>query len=498
MKKLLFILFASLGISALLYLGVEYPDEYSRFFNQVTSFLAEHTDENTANAVTEKIDSATAQIETAAEKLEPLTEPIKELKADYMPMDGSGQLVDDSKNGDAATDVPASNTGEEYTFDAAFYPYYYMLNKNQQSVYKQVYANALSINSAAFSPCATLASNEVDNVMSAVYNDHPELFWLDTKYSYSYTPQGNVRAITLVFNNTANAIDSAKANFDSAADTILANASALSSDIEKEKYVNDYLMDFISYSESADMNQSAYSALVNASSVCAGYSRAFQYLMMELDIPCYYCTGTANGGNHAWNIIKLEDAYYNLDTSWDDSLGTVYSKYCYTYFNLPDSEFSSDHIRTGLSVNLPACTGTAMTYVNTYGNGESDTTGSSGYESYENLGYSESDIIQNLSDYYAQCASLLTQAGTGEHTFTFILQDESLLQNIYSETQSQGYVNAYMKTVAANLGLSSCNVSIKLQAEQLADGYILLRQTISLNGNTPPAGSMPPDTPSAP
>lgn len=482
MKKLLFILFASLGISALLYIGVEYPDEYSRLFNQATSFLSEHTDENTSDAVTKKIDSATAQIETAAEKLEPLTESIKELKADYIPMDGSGQLVDDSTDG-AHTDAPASNTGEEYTFDAVFYPYYYMLNENQQSVYKQVYANALAINPASFSPCATIASSEVDTVMSAVYNDHPELFWLDTKYSYSYTPQGNVRAITLIFNDTANTIDSARANFDSAANVILSNASSLSSDIEKEKYVNDYLMNLVSYNESADMSQSAYSALVNASSVCAGYSRAFQYLMIELGIPCYYCTGTANGGSHAWNIIRLENACYNLDTSWDDSLGDAYGKYYYTYFNLPDSEFSSDHTRTGLSVNLPACTDTAMTYANTYGNGGSENIASAGYTTYESLGYSENDIIQNLSDYYAKCSSLLTQAGIGEHTFSFILQDESLLQTIYSETQSQAYVDAYIKTVAANLGLSDCNVSIKLQAEQLADGYILLQQTVNLNGD---------------
>lgn len=513
MKKLLSILFVSLGISGVLYLWVAYPEEYSNLFNQLSSFVTNHTDENTTSAVTEKMDAATAQIKTAAEKLEPLTEPIKELKANYMPMDGSGELVDDSKDKDSILNAPASNTGEAYSFDAVFYPYYYMLNENQQSVYKQVYANALALNSSAFSPYVTLSNNEVDDIMSAVYNDHPELFWLDTKYSYSYTPQGSVKAIALVFNDTASNIETAQANFDSAANTIITNASSLSSDLEKEKYVNDYLMDLVSYNEASEMNQSAYSALVNTSSVCAGYARAFQYLMIKLGTPCYYCTGTANGENHAWNIIKLGDAYYNLDTSWNDSLGTVYNKYCYTYFNLPDSEFSSDHTRTGLSINLPACTGTAMTYANTYGNGESDTTGSTRYATYESLGYSDNDIIQNLSDYYAQCASLLTQAGTGEHTFTFILQDESLLQDIYSETQSQEYVDAYIKTVAANLGLSSCNVSIKLQADQLADGYILLQQSIYLDGNTqptanpspdgsipniPPVDNIPPDVPQAP
>lgn len=479
MKKFLFTFCTIMGISVLLSLEFQNPLAYSRFFNKLVTYFSEHTDMDKANAVNDKIGSAAIKIKTAAEKLEPLKEPIIKLKADYLPMNGSGQLVDSETSQDA-TNPPTSNTGETYTFDVNLYPYFYMLKENQKSVYKQVYANAIVLNSSAFSPCVTLASKEIDNVMSAVYNDHPELFWLDTRYSYSYTPQGTIRAITLVFNTTIHSIENAKADFDSIVQTVLANTSNLSSELEKEKYVHDYLSDLISYNDTADMNQSAYSALVNGSSVCAGYSRAFQHLMIELDIPCYYCTGTANGENHAWNIVKLDDSYYNVDLSWDDSLSTAYRNYNYDYFNLPDYAFLTDHTRTGLSVNLPACEGTTMNFTNSAGNIIADHFYKTSYVSYEELGYTEDDILQNLSDYNAQCTSLLIQAGTGEHTFSYLIANEALLQNIYSETQNQEYVNDYVKIAAARLGLASCNVSVKLQAKQLADGFILLQQTISL------------------
>ena len=99
----------------------------------------------------------------------------------------------------------------------------------------------------------------------------------------------------------------------------------------------------------APMNQSAYSALVNGRTVCAGYARAFQYLMQRLGIPCYYCTGYA-GEDHAWNIIKLGEDYYNVDVTWDDTDTPTYD-----YFNKSDREFGTSHMRTGLAVYLPAC-----------------------------------------------------------------------------------------------------------------------------------------------
>lgn len=130
--------------------------------------------------------------------------------------------------------------------------------------------------------------------------------------------------------------------------------------------MHDALASAVTYDLTADMNQSAYSALVNGKSVCAGYARAYQYLLQQLGIPCYYCTGYS-GGDHAWNIVKLDDGYYNVDVTWDDA-----NTLRYDYFNKTDADFASTHVRQNLSVYLPACNGTAYRQADTTTTGAAD------------------------------------------------------------------------------------------------------------------------------
>ena len=239
-------------------------------------------------------------------------------------------------------------TGSNLSFDGEIYPYYAMLEEDMQEIYKQIYANAQSL-IESFAPVTDVSVNQLKTVFEAVYNDHPELFWLDTGYSCKYLRSGRCAVITLQFNETADDLEQARRSFEEAAGSIVAQAQTLGSQAEMEKYAHDALMELVEYDTAAPMNQSAYSALVGGRSVCAGYARAFQYIMHQLGIPCYYCTGYA-GEDHAWDIVKLGDTYYNVDVTWDDT-----DEPTYNYFNKTDSEFAATHRRTGLSVYLPAC-----------------------------------------------------------------------------------------------------------------------------------------------
>ena len=240
-------------------------------------------------------------------------------------------------------------TGEGLTFDTVYYAYYGMLDTAQQALYAQVCANAEAL-CDTFAPVTQCTGDDVSAAVEAVLMDHPEYFWLDTSYSYKYTSDGNCVQIVLEFNSLADDIDTAKALFDASANAIIEAASALETDYEKEKYVHDAIITLASYDESAQYHQSAYSALVGGATVCAGYARAFQYIMTRLGIPAYYCTGYS-GGDHAWNIVMLGDGYYNVDLTWDDS-----DPISYKFFNCTDDEFSSTHTRSDISQGLPACT----------------------------------------------------------------------------------------------------------------------------------------------
>ena len=411
------------------------------------------------------------------------------LGKNYAPMTGEGEEVSQSEVSSAP-----ENAGGEYDFPADFYPYRAMLDENAQSVYNQVYANALKLNSHRFTLTYALTEDDLHDVMSAVYNDHPELFWLDTSYSFGYLPSGKIVTVALSYNASAADIAGSAAAFDSAVQSAVSAASQKGSDVEKEIFVHDYLLGAVEYDQNAPMNQSAYSALVGGQSVCAGYSRAFQLIMQKLGIPCYYSTGTADGGDHAWNIIRLSGEHYNIDVSWDDALTNAYSTNTYTYFNVPDDTFSTDHSRDALSGRLPACQGTALTGTVLFSGGTEEAakpaaTAESGKSTkgrtYKNLGFEKSEILTSMDEYNQYCKDTLIKLGTGGHTFQMVLKNAALLSDIYSAARNDQYLSGYIEGVVAALGLRGCSVQLELKAETLAEGYILLTQNITLTEKAP-------------
>ena len=92
--------------------------------------------------------------------------------------------------------------------------------------------------------------------------------------------------------------------------------------------VNDYLCDIIEYPEEEPyevVTHTAYGAFQNESAVCDGYSRAAKILLNERGIDCYMETGNTEGGGHAWNLVKLEGEWYQLDVTWNDANRTYNS-----------------------------------------------------------------------------------------------------------------------------------------------------------------------------
>lgn len=244
---------------------------------------------------------------------------------------------------------------EEYSFSKEMYPYREMLSEEQQKAYDIIYTSVLARTSKCSLADCLLSENAVSDVVTAIFNDHPEFFWLDKDYTFTYVDSGRVLDVTMTFNDTANDFENTRTKFLKAANDIIEGASKLDTPQQKEIYVYNAIMDIATYDEKAPLNQSAYSALVNRKSVCAGYARAFQYIMQQLEIPCYFCSGYSQGGNHAWNIVKINENYYNVDISWDDTAGDLKKGYTYEFFNKSDEEFAKDHMRRGLSIKLPAC-----------------------------------------------------------------------------------------------------------------------------------------------
>lgn len=122
------------------------------------------------------------------------------------------------------------------------------------------------------------------------------------------------------------------------------------SDYEIAKALHDYLVlnneyDMRYYSGGMPrISYTAYGALVNRTSVCAGYALAYERLMDQVGIPCEYVTGMTTNGYHAWNIIQIDGEWYHVDVTWDDPTPDREGYVRYKYFLKSDKAMSRDHV----------------------------------------------------------------------------------------------------------------------------------------------------------
>ncbi|MCD3358201.1 transglutaminase domain-containing protein [Clostridium botulinum C/D] len=157
--------------------------------------------------------------------------------------------------------------------------------------------------------------------------------------------------------------------------------------VEKELALHDYVVKHADYNmeglkkNPADLeDHSAYGVLVLGKGVCESYAKAMHLLLNEVGIECKYATGYkknkdgSQGGGHAWNMVKLDNEWYNLDATWDDPVSdrvgrsdkdVVVSPVIHTYFNVTDDIFNKDHIRGEYEQkNYPKANGTKYSYDN--------------------------------------------------------------------------------------------------------------------------------------
>ena len=144
------------------------------------------------------------------------------------------------------------------------------------------------------------------------------------------------------------------------------------SDYEKVKAINDYMILNVSYDmENYKKNTIPYEsytalgALEKKVAVCSGYAKMFRLVASEAGLEVTYVTGDTPYGSHAWNQVKVDGKWYNIDVTWNDGdyekkeNGHYYCG-CYEYFLLSNEDFNKSHIaynktyETGNSRDLEA------------------------------------------------------------------------------------------------------------------------------------------------
>lgn len=121
------------------------------------------------------------------------------------------------------------------------------------------------------------------------------------------------------------------------------------SELEMELQIHDLIIKNVEYDDSGKhLDHEALGILVNHKGVCDGISKLADMIFRKVGIESYVVVGTMHPfndapGAHAWNIVKIDNNWYNLDVTADLCLTKVCHHYRYDYFNLSDKEISTDH-----------------------------------------------------------------------------------------------------------------------------------------------------------
>ena len=191
-----------------------------------------------------------------------------------------------------------------------------------------------------------LTSNQAIAVWRLVNLDNPKYFFIDNNV---LTDGNNIKLVCSNLFNTSESRTIAKTNIKEYIDKFKNELNEELTNKEIIKIIHDYICNNASYSfkEDGTPDDSFYThnilgIMTLNKGVCESYSETFKYLCNLLNINCVTAEGigkTKKGDEeHAWNVVNINDSWYFLDVTWNDSTNS-YKYYCKSY-----QEMIKDHI----------------------------------------------------------------------------------------------------------------------------------------------------------
>lgn len=145
---------------------------------------------------------------------------------------------------------------------------------------------------------------------------------------------------------------------------------------QKELAIHDYVIKNSDYdtrvpNEPVD-SHNPYGILVLGTGVCESYAKAMFIILNEVGIETKYVVGIANNGTniegHAWNMVKLDGEWYQLDATWDDPIiANGNSIVGHDYFNVTNALILKNHTIDNSIIDYPICTATKYNFFNMKG-----------------------------------------------------------------------------------------------------------------------------------
>ncbi|MFB7160162.1 transglutaminase domain-containing protein [Lysinibacillus sp. NPDC056232] len=116
------------------------------------------------------------------------------------------------------------------------------------------------------------------------------------------------------------------------------------SELQKIQAAHDFIVLSAEYSKETEGSPySPYTLLTEKKGVCQAYALVL-YRMLEMQgFEVQYVPGKVGEQLHAWVLVKLDNAWYHIDVTWDDPLPDRKGEVRYNYFLVSDRQLAQDH-----------------------------------------------------------------------------------------------------------------------------------------------------------
>lgn len=323
------------------------------------------------------------------------------------------------------------------------YSYSAITNEHIKNLYAQIEKESQKLSPEEIQCTAVLSEKDIYEAIIAFKNDRPDVFWLGNTFSY-YDYDG-ATYVEIEYIVKGSQLEEQQSSFNTALNDFVDNAPMYSSEYEREKYVNDYIVSVCEYDEDAAQEDfdlcnasTAYGVLVDGKAICEGYARAFQLLCNKMGIECVSVAGMTDDVGHEWNCAYIDGSWYQVDVTWNDTGDDVEKYY---YFNLTDSQMYSSHNADDLFSYIDEEIYTTDT--NIIGNLFVPQCNSTEYNYYQQTSPTLFGFDEENDDTIT--AALESSALNGDKYFSIIIDSSLDYDDAYSELVNEGYVINYIE-----------------------------------------------------
>ena len=218
-------------------------------------------------------------------------------------------------------------------------PVYQMLNDEEKTVYEAVLRGIEGYEDTIELP-VEITGDDYAKVYCILEKQEGGIFCLGSSYFVS----DKMREANMIYRSDRDTFDTRADELNEVKNRIIANMPESTDDYDKVKYIHDYITENCSYLTGMDdsYNSTAYGCLVEKKANCEGYSKAFNLLASEAGLRSVVVIGrTDKDENHAWNQVRVNGEWYNIDVTWDD--GDDENAPRMLYFLRSDDSFGMTH-----------------------------------------------------------------------------------------------------------------------------------------------------------